>query len=210
MNLKELKQKTPADLLTYAEELEIENASTMRKQDIMFGILKQLAENDVPIFGDGVIEILQDGFGFLRSPEANYLPGPDDIYVSPSQIRRFALRTGDTVEGEIRAPKDGERYFALLKVGLINFDEPDNVRHRINFDNLTPLYPEEKLMLGSDDPTSKDMTPRIVDLITPARQRPARPDRGPAAYRQDDDAAIHRGGHHGEPSGSLSDRAADR
>jgi transcription termination factor Rho len=167
MNLKELKQKTPADLLTYAEELEIENASTMRKQDIMFAILKQLAENDVPIFGDGVIEILQDGFGFLRSPEANYLPGPDDIYVSPSQIRRFALRTGDTVEGEIRAPKDGERYFALLKVGLINFDEPDKVRHRINFDNLTPLYPDEKLMLGSDDPTSKDMTPRIVDLITP-------------------------------------------
>ena len=167
MNLKELKQKTPADLLSYAEELEIENASTMRKQDIMFGILKQLAENDVPIFGDGVIEILQDGFGFLRSPEANYLPGPDDIYVSPSQIRRFALRTGDTVEGEIRAPKDGERYFALLKVGLINFDEPDKVRHRINFDNLTPLYPDEKLMLDSDDPTIKDMTPRIVDLITP-------------------------------------------
>jgi len=167
MNLKELKQKTPADLLSYAEELEIENASTMRKQDIMFGILKQLAENDVSIFGDGVIEILQDGFGFLRSPESNYLPGPDDIYVSPSQIRRFALRTGDTVEGEIRAPKDGERYFALLKVGLINFDEPDNVRHRINFDNLTPLYPEEKLMLGSADPTNKDMTPRIVDLIAP-------------------------------------------
>jgi len=167
MNLKELKQKTPADLLSYAEELEIENASTLRKQDIMFAILKQLAENDVPIFGDGVIEILQDGFGFLRSPEANYLPGPDDIYVSPSQIRRFALRTGDTVEGEIRAPKDGERYFALLKVGQINFDDPDAVRHRINFDNLTPLYPEEKLMLGSDDPTVKDMTPRIVDLITP-------------------------------------------
>ena len=167
MNLKELKQKTPADLLTYAEELEIENASTMRKQDIMFAILKQLAENDVPIFGDGVIEILQDGFGFLRSPEANYLPGPDDIYVSPSQIRRLALRTGDTVEGEIRAPKDGERYFALLKVGLINFDEPDNVRQRINFDTLTPLYPEEKLMLDTDDPTVKDMTPRIVDLITP-------------------------------------------
>ena len=167
MNLKELKQKTPADLLSYAEELEIENASTLRKQDIMFAILKQLAENDVPIFGDGVLEILQDGFGFLRSPEANYLPGPDDIYVSPSQIRRLALRTGDTVEGEIRAPKDGERYFALLKVGQINFDEPDAVRHRINFDNLTPLYPEEKLMLGGDDPTVKDMTPRIVDLITP-------------------------------------------
>ncbi|MGB0630164.1 MAG: transcription termination factor Rho [Alphaproteobacteria bacterium] len=167
MNLKELKQKTPADLLSYAEELEIENASTLRKQDIMFAILKQLAENDVPIFGDGVIEILQDGFGFLRSPEANYLPGPDDIYVSPSQIRRFALRTGDTVEGEIRAPKDGERYFALLKVGQINFDDPEKVRHRINFDNLTPLYPDEKLMLGGDDPTVKDMTPRIVDLITP-------------------------------------------
>ena len=167
MNLKELKEKTPAELLAQAEELEIENASTLRKQDIMFAILKQLAENDVPIFGDGVLEILQDGFGFLRSPEANYLPGPDDIYVSPSQIRRLALRTGDTVEGEIRAPKDGERYFALLKVGQINFDEPDGVRHRINFDNLTPLYPEEKLNLDSGDPTVKDMTPRIVDLITP-------------------------------------------
>ncbi|MEC8087846.1 MAG: transcription termination factor Rho [Pseudomonadota bacterium] len=167
MNLKELKEKTPAELLAHAEELEIENASTLRKQDIMFAILKQLAENDVSIFGDGVLEILQDGFGFLRSPEANYLPGPDDIYVSPSQIRRLALRTGDTVEGEIRAPKDGERYFALLKVGQINFDEPDGVRHRINFDNLTPLYPEEKLNLDSGDPTVKDMTPRIVDLITP-------------------------------------------
>ena len=167
MNLKELKEKTPAELLAHAEELEIENASTLRKQDIMFAILKQLAENDVPIFGDGVLEILQDGFGFLRSPEANYLPGPDDIYVSPSQIRHLALRTGDTVEGEIRAPKDGERYFALLKVGQINFDEPDGVRHRINFDNLTPLYPEEKLNLDSGDPTVKDMTPRIVDLITP-------------------------------------------
>ena len=167
MNLKELKEKTPAELLAHAEELEIENASTLRKQDIMFAILKQLAENDVSIFGDGVLEILQDGFGFLRSPEANYLPGPDDIYVSPSQIRRLALRTGDTVEGEIRAPKDGERYFALLKVGQINFDEPDGVRHRINFDNLTPLYPEEKLNLDSGDPTVRDMTPRIVDLITP-------------------------------------------
>ena len=167
MNLQELKQKSPQDLLAYAEELEIENASNLRKQDIMFAILKQLAENDVPIFGDGVLEILQDGFGFLRSPEANYLPGPDDIYVSPSQIRRFGLRTGDTVEGEIRAPKDGERYFALLKVGQINFDDPDKVRHRINFDNLTPLYPEEKLNLDSGDPTVQDMTPRIVDLITP-------------------------------------------
>ena len=167
MNLKELKQKTPKDLLAYAEELEVENASNLRTQDIMFAILKQLADNDVPIFGEGVLEILQDGFGFLRSLEANYLPGPDDIYVSPSQIRRFGLRTGDTVEGEIRSPKEGERYFALLKVGQINFDDPDKVRLRINFDNLTPLYPDQKLELDSSDPTVTDMTPRIVDLITP-------------------------------------------
>ena len=167
MNLQELKQKTPTDLLAYAEELEIENASNLRKQEMMFAILKQLADNEIPISGDGVLEVLQDGFGFLRSPEANYLPGPDDIYVSPSQIRRFSLRTGDTVEGQIRSPKDGERYFALLKVNLINFEDPDKVRHRINFDNLTPLYPEEKINLEIDDPTHKDMTPRIIDLITP-------------------------------------------
>ncbi|MGE0745756.1 MAG: transcription termination factor Rho [Rhodospirillales bacterium] len=167
MNLQELKQKTPTDLLAYAEELQIENASNLRKQDMMFAILKQLAENEIPIFGDGVLEILQDGFGFLRSPEANYLPGPDDIYVSPSQIRRFGLRTGDTVEGEIRSPKDGERYFALLKVNNINFDNPDKVRHRINFDNLTPLYPDEKLNLEVLDTKGKDLTTRIVDLIAP-------------------------------------------
>ena len=137
MNLQELKQKSPADLLAYAEDLSIENASSLRKQEMMFAILKQLAENDIAIHGDGVLEILQDGFGFLRAPEANYLPGPDDIYVSPSQIRRFGLRTGDTVEGQIRSPKDGERYFALLKVNQINFDDPEKVRHRINFDNLT-------------------------------------------------------------------------
>ena len=167
MNLQELKRKTPAELLAFAEELQIENASSLRKQDMMFAILKQLAENDVAIFGDGVLEILQDGFGFLRSPEANYLPGPDDIYVSPSQVRRFGLRTGDTVEGQIRAPKDGERYFALLKLNSINFDEPDRVRHRINFDNLTPLYPDEKLRLENQDPTRKDMTTRVIDLIAP-------------------------------------------
>jgi hypothetical protein len=138
MNLQELKRKTPAELLAFAEELEIENASSLRKQDMLFAILKQLAENDVPISGDGVLEVLSDGFGFLRSPEANYLAGPDDIYVSPSQVRRFGLRTGDTVEGEIRSPRDGERYFALLKVSGINFDEPDRLRQRINFDNLTP------------------------------------------------------------------------
>ncbi len=167
MNLQELKAKTPADLLAYAEELEIENASTLRKQDMMFAILKHLAENDQPIYGSGVLEILQDGFGFLRSPESNYLAGPDDIYVSPSQVRRFGLRTGDTVEGQIRSPKDGERYFALLKVSQINFDPPENSRHRINFDNLTPLYPEEKVTLEVDDPQIKDLTPRVIDLTAP-------------------------------------------
>ena len=167
MNLQELKAKTPAELLAYAEELQIENASTLRKQDMMFAILKQLADNDTPIYGDGVLEILQDGFGFLRSPEANYLPGPDDIYVSPSQVRRFGLRTGDTVEGQIRAPKDGERYFALLKVNTINFEPPDNVRHRINFDNLTPLYPDERLRLELEDSTSRDLTTRVIDLVSP-------------------------------------------
>ncbi len=167
MNLQELKQKSPSDLLAYAENLEIQNASSLRKQDMMFAILKQLAQNDIAIFGDGVLEILQDGFGFLRAPEANYLPGPDDIYVSPSQVRRFSLRTGDTVEGRIRAPKDGERYFALLKVQNVNFGPPEDVRHRINFDNLTPLYPEERMTLEIADPTVKDLTTRVIDLITP-------------------------------------------
>ena len=167
MNLLELKQKSPTELLNYAEELEIENASALRKQDMMFAILKQLAENDIQISGGGVLEILQDGFGFLRSPEANYLPGPDDIYVSPSQIRRFTLRTGDTVEGQIRAPKDGERYFALLKVNTINFEDPERSRHKVNFDNLTPLYPEEKIKLEIEDPTLKDRSTRVIDLISP-------------------------------------------
>jgi len=167
MNLKELKAKSPADLLAYAEELQIENASTLRKQDMMFAILKQLALNDVAIYGSGVLEVLQDGFGFLRSPEANYLPGPDDIYVSPSQIRRFGLRTGDTVDGQIRSPKEGERYFALLKVNEINFDPAENARHRINFDNLTPLYPDEKLNLEVENSESKDLTTRVIDLTTP-------------------------------------------
>ncbi|MFO1119543.1 MAG: transcription termination factor Rho [Rhodospirillales bacterium] len=165
MNLKELKAKPPAELLDYAEELQIENASSLRKQEMMFAILKQLAENDQPIFGDGVLEVLQDGFGFLRSPEANYLPGPDDIYVSPSQVRRFGLRTGDTVEGEIRSPKDGERYFALLRVTSINFADPIEVRHRINFDNLTPLYPQRRLSMEVTN--VRDITSRVIDLITP-------------------------------------------
>ncbi len=167
MHLKELKLKSPEDLLVYAEELGVENASMLRKQDLLFAILKQLAENNTAIHGEGVLEILQDGFGFLRAPEANYLPGPDDIYVSPSQIRRFSLRTGDTVEGQIRAPKNGERYFALLKVNTINFDPPEAARHRVNFDNLTPLYPNERLHLEVEDGSTKDLSTRVIELVAP-------------------------------------------
>ncbi|MBN9524891.1 MAG: transcription termination factor Rho [Alphaproteobacteria bacterium] len=167
MNLQELKAKSPTDLLSFAEELQVENASTLRRQDMMFAILKQLAERDVEITGQGVLEILQDGFGFLRSPEANYLPGPDDIYVSPSQIRRFGLRTGDTVEGPIRSPKDGERYFALLKVNTINFESPEASRHKVHFDNLTPLYPDQRFNLELNDPTVKDRSARVIDLVSP-------------------------------------------
>ncbi|MBU1175990.1 MAG: transcription termination factor Rho [Alphaproteobacteria bacterium] len=167
MKLSELKAKSPAELLSFAEELEVENASTLRKQELMFAILKQLASNEVDITGEGVVEVLPDGFGFLRSPDANYLPGPDDIYVSPSQIRRFSLRTGDTVEGQIRSPKEGERYFALLKVNTINFEDPEATRHKINFDNLTPLYPDERLRMEIIDPTMKDKSGRVIDLVAP-------------------------------------------
>jgi transcription termination factor Rho len=165
--LHDLKRKSPAELLTIAEELEVENANTMRKQELMFAILKSLAGRDVSIVGEGVVEVLQDGFGFLRSPDANYLAGPDDIYVSPSQIRRFSLRTGDTVEGEIRSPKDGERYFALLKVNTINFEDPEQSRHKIHFDNLTPLYPDERVEMEVSDPTKKDYSARVIDLVAP-------------------------------------------
>jgi transcription termination factor Rho len=167
MHLKELKKRTPAELVSMAEEYEIEGASTMRRQDLMFAILKEVAEDGEEIIGQGTIEVLQDGFGFLRSPEANYLAGPDDIYVSPNQVRKSGLRTGDTVEGEIRAPKDGERYFALTKIITVNFDDPDAVRHRTNFDNLTPLYPDERLNLDTTDPTVKDKSARVIDLISP-------------------------------------------
>ncbi len=167
IKLHDLKGKSPTELLTLAEELDVENASTMRKQELMFAILKSLAERDVDIIGEGVVEVLQDGFGFLRSPDANYLPGPDDIYVSPSQIRRFSLRTGDTVEGEIRSPKDGERYFALLKVNTINFEDPDKAKHKVHFDNLTPLYPDDRLEMEIDDPTVKDRSARVIDLVAP-------------------------------------------
>ena len=167
MHLQELKEKTPQALLDYAEELEIENASNLRKQDMMFAILKTLAANDVSIEGSGVLEVLPDGFGFLRSPESNYLPGPDDIYVSPQTVRRFSMRTGDTVEGQIRAPKENERYFALTKLERINFEEPEGLRHRVNFDNLTPLYPDERLSMELIDPTKKDYTGRVIDIVAP-------------------------------------------
>ncbi|MGQ3671335.1 transcription termination factor Rho [Xanthobacter sp. TB0136] len=168
VKLQDLKTKTPVELLTFAEENEVENASTLRKQELMFAILKQLALRDTEIIGEGVVEVLQDGFGFLRSPESNYLPGPDDIYVSPSQIRRFGLRTGDTVEGQIRSPKEGERYFALLKVNTINFEDPEKIRHKINFDNLTPLYPDERLKLENEENAGKkDFSARVIDIVAP-------------------------------------------
>jgi transcription termination factor Rho len=167
MSLQELKDKSPADLLSFAETLEIENANSMRKQDMMFAILKVLAEEGVEISGSGTMEVLPDGFGFLRSPEANYLPGPDDIYVSPSQIRKFGLRTGDTVDGGVRAPREGERYFALVKVDQINFEPPENVRHKVLFDNLTPLYPQERLRMEMEDPTLKDRSGRVIDIVAP-------------------------------------------
>lgn len=167
MNLQELKDRNPAELLAYAEELKVENCGSMRKQEMMFAILKQITDSGVDISGVGVLEVLQDGFGFLRSPEENYLPGPDDIYVAPAQVRKFGLRTGDIVEGEIRAPKDNERYFALTKLSTINNEAPDKIRHRINFDNLTPLYPDRKIKLELDDPTAKDNVQRVIELTSP-------------------------------------------
>ena len=167
MHLAELKRKTPTELVGMAEEHGIEAASTLRKQDLLFSILKSIADNGSQIMGSGVIEVMQDGFGFLRAPEASYLAGPDDIYISPALVRRYSLRTGDTIDGEIRAPKDGERYFALTRLITINFDDPETVRHRVNFDNLTPLYPTDKLILDSDDPTVKDKSARVIDVISP-------------------------------------------
>ena len=169
MNIQELKLKSSEQLITQAEELGIENASTLRKQEILFAILKKVAEKE-EITGAGVLQLLQDGFGFLRAMESNYLPGPDDIYVSPSQIRKFGLRTGDTVEGPVRAPKEGERYFALLQVSKINFEEPDKSRHKIAFDNLTPLYPDKQLVMeveATKPEKKQDLTPRLIDLVSP-------------------------------------------
>lgn len=168
MNLQEIKSKSPQALLTLAEELNVENASALKKQDLIYTILKRLAEKDVAILGGGVVETLPDGFAFLRSPQSNYLPGPDDIYISPSQVRKFSLRTGDIVDGQIRAPKEGERYFALIKVNKINFDDPEKIKHRVNFDNLTPLYPDEPLKMEFDrENGGKDLTTRIIDLVSP-------------------------------------------
>ena len=167
LNLSDLKAKTPADLLAMAEEWEIENAPSMRKGEMMFQILKEHAEEGFEIGGDGVLEVLQDGFGFLRSPEANYLPGPDDIYVSPDMIRMFSLRTGDSIEGVIQAPRENERYFSLVKATKINFDDPERARHKVHFDNLTPLYPDERLKMEIEDPTIKDRSARIIDLVCP-------------------------------------------
>lgn len=167
MHLKELKKKSSAELVEMAEELGVESASTLRRQDLIFAILKEVAEDGEEIIGQGTIEVLTDGFGFLRNAEANYLAGPDDIYVSPNQVRKWGLRTGDTVEGEIRAPKEGERYFAITKLMSVNFDDPDAVRHRVNFDNLTPLYPNERLRLDTLDPTVKDKSARVIDLVSP-------------------------------------------
>ncbi len=167
MKLSELKSKSPAELLVLAEQLEVEAASTLRKQELMFAILKAYANRNVEIMGEGVIEVLLDGFGFLRSADANYLAGPDDIYVAPQQIRKYSLRTGDTVEGQIRGPKDGERYFALVKANTVNFEDPDKARHKVNFDNLTPLYPDQRLEMEINDPTRKDASARVIDIVAP-------------------------------------------
>ncbi|HMT15169.1 MAG TPA: Rho termination factor N-terminal domain-containing protein, partial [Aestuariivirga sp.] len=167
IKLKDLKLKTPAELVTIAEGLEVENAGALRKQELMFAILKNLAARNVEIIGEGVVEVLQDGFAFLRSSDANYLAGPDDIYVSPSQIRKFTLKTGDTVEGQIRSPKDGERYFALVKVNTITFEDPEKARHKVHFDNLTPLYPDERFKMEMEEPVGKDMSARVIDIVAP-------------------------------------------
>ena len=167
LKLQELKAKTAAELIDFAKENGVENSSSLRKQELLFAILKQLAEVDVEIIGEGVIEVLQDGFGFLRSPDANYLPGPDDIYVSPSQIRKFSLKTGDTVEGYIRGPKEGERYFALVKVNSINFEEPKKARTKVHFDNLTPLYPESPFVMEVVEKDKKDISDRVIDIVSP-------------------------------------------
>ena len=167
LKLQDLKEKSAPELIEFAKENDVENASSLRKQELYLAILQNLADQDIEILGQGVIEVLQDGFGFLRSADANYLPGPDDIYISPSQIRKFSLRTGDTVEGYIRGPKEGERYFALVKVNSINFEDPKNMRTKVHFDNLTPLYPDETLVMEIENSEKKDLSDRIIDIVAP-------------------------------------------
>ncbi|MEO0466915.1 MAG: transcription termination factor Rho [Pseudomonadota bacterium] len=167
VTLRDLKSKSPTELLAYAEEVEVENASSLRTQDMLFAILKELAEREIEIIGEGVLEVLSDGFGFLRSPESNYLPGPDDIYVSPQVLKRAGLKTGDTVEGPIKEPRESERYFALDAVNAINFEDPERARQKVHFDNLTPLYPEERLSMEGRDPTKKDRSGRVIDIVAP-------------------------------------------
>lgn len=167
VTLRELKSKSPTDLVAYAETLEVENAQALRTQDLLFAILKELADRDIEIIGAGVLEVLPDGFGFLRSPESNYLPGPDDIYVSPKLLKKAGLRTGDSIEGPLKSPRDDERYFALADVSAINFESPEKAKHKVHFDNLTPLYPEERLVMESKDPTKKDRSGRVIDIVAP-------------------------------------------
>ena len=194
-------------LTQIAKELNVAGATGMRKQELIFQILKAQTEQSGFIFSEGVLEVLPDGFGFLRAPDYNYLPGPDDIYVSPSQIRKFDLQTGDTVSGQIRPPKEGERYFALIKVEAVNFEQPEQARDKLFFENLTPLYPQERLKLET---AAENLSARVMDLWTPIGKGPARPDRGAAPHRQDDAAAEHRAVGGAEPPGSLPDRPADR
>ena len=207
LNITELKDKSIQQLTQIAKDLTVAGATGMRKQELIFQILKAQTEQSGFIFSEGVLEVLPDGFGFLRAPDYNYLPGPDDIYVSPSQIRKFDLQTGDTVSGQIRPPKEGERYFALIKVEAVNFEAPDQARDKLFFENLTPLYPQERFMLET---APDNLSGRVMDLMTPIGKRPARPDRRAAAHRQDDAAAEHRAVGREEPSRGVPDRPADR
>ncbi len=207
MTIAELKEKNIAELTKIARDLDIPGTSGLRKQDLIFKILQAQSEKEGHIFAEGVLEILPDGYGFLRSPDYNYLPGPDDIYVSPSQIRKFDLKTGDTICGHVRPPHEGEKYFALVKIEAINFESPEETRNKILFDNLTPLYPQERLKLET---VRDNMSARVMDLLMPDRQRPARTDRRSAAHRQDHAAAEHRQLHHRQPSRGRPHRSAHR
>ena len=206
MTIAELKEKNITELSRIARTLEIPGSSGLRKQDLIFKILQAQSEKEGHIFAEGVLEILPDGYGFLRSPDYNYLPGPDDIYVSPSQIRKFDLKTGDTISGNVRPPHEGEKYFALVKIEAINFESPEETRNKILFDNLTPLYPQERVKMET---VRENISGRVMD-IDAHRQRPARPDRRSSAHRQNHAAAVHRQLRHHQPSGDRAHCAVDR